>query len=468
MKKTFRIVCLMLAVNLLFLLSGCGSNKNSFNLDSSDTYYTIDGDGNSDGANDALSESALSEKDKTQSGNEGVKNTQESKSSSGGYEYISEDLIKNNGFLPMEIPSRNNAYKLSNTLNKIKSGGTVNVVYFGGSVTGGTGSSNSSTKSWRALTTSYLKSISPGNVKEYNASLGGAGSYLGAARFEQDVISKKADLLFIEFAINDYYGGFSANQCKMNLEYMINRQLKQNPNTDIVMVLVTNSSLFGSKFQIYSAHKEVADHYHIPIVDFGGELYNNLKGSASELKKVFADSVHPNDTGHKMYAEIMIGALKELMVQQPSAAHDQPSSKLCGNGFSNLNVALAGKFSSPGWNVKYWFDNKDYEKDGSQFRYSDALKKIFPKYIAPQESGGAITYKFTGNSFGILGTVKESASLNVSIDGSEAKVIKGSPKPELLEYPVFDDLSNTAHTATITVTGYPPYVAIAALVTTTP
>ncbi|MBO4733140.1 MAG: hypothetical protein J5662_01555, partial [Clostridia bacterium] len=202
--------------------------------------------------------------------------------------------------------------------------------------------------------------------------------------------------------------------------------------------------------------------------DFNCETYNQLRGSLTEFKKLLKDSVHPNDKGHQQYADVMIKALKELFTDGVTAPHNIPDKKLCGNGFMTLNCALAGGISDSNWYLKTWFDNKQYEKDGSQFRYSNNLKSIFPKYLAPKETYNSITFKFTGNSFGILGTVKESATLNVVIDSATEKVIKGVNKAELLEYPVFENLKNTAHTVTVTVNGYPPYVAIAAFVTTKP
>ncbi|MBQ7725537.1 MAG: hypothetical protein IJT66_00150, partial [Clostridia bacterium] len=72
-------------------------------------------------------------------------------------------------FEPMVVPSRKNAYKLSNTYRKIKNGETVTVAYCGGSVSGGTGASDDTKTSWRALTTAYLRSVAAGQVKEIDA-----------------------------------------------------------------------------------------------------------------------------------------------------------------------------------------------------------------------------------------------------------------------------------------------------------
>ena len=367
-------------------------------------------------------------------------------------------------FVPMQIPSRKNAYRLSNTYSKIKSGERLNVVYYGGSVTSGTGASDDEKTSYRALTTAYLKGLSSG-VTETNLCIGGTGTYLAAARFEHDVISANPDLLIIEFAINDVYSGIKTEQSKANLEYMINRLFDSNPYADIIIALVTNKSYYGFQYDSYKAHVEVANHYNIPVVDLGGEMYNRLKGWYDGFQNT--DSVHPNDTGHKLYADIMIDALKELFVDKPAAAHKMPANKLCKNGYSKLANTVAASIPKDGnWSLYSWFNNNDYEKTGSPLRSSSLLKSSYPKYLAADDVGKTLTFTFTGNSFGFIGSLKSGANLRIVIDDDSAKTLDGSSSTALTEYPVFNNLENKEHSVTVTVKGDNPYAAIASFVTT--
>ncbi|MBQ7726326.1 MAG: hypothetical protein IJT66_04200, partial [Clostridia bacterium] len=209
---------------------------------------------------------------------------------------------------------------------------------------------------------------------------------------------------------------------------------------------------------------EVADHYRIPVVDLGGELYNQLKGSISGWIRNFNDSVHPNDNGHRLYADIMIGALKELLVEKPVAAHTLPDARAAGYGFSTLTTVMPDSFTDKDWTRYRWLDNTKYEKSGCQFRYSD-LKIQFPEYLAPKD-GASLSVSFTGNSFGFLGTVKEGTTLVFSIDGGQIKRIKGEASASAIEYPVFENLKNGDHTVHITIAGGEPYAAVAAFVVT--
>lgn len=449
MRKTLKLICIFLSALFVISLCGCGKKAKNESLpaDFEDSYDDIEVENNDE------------KTENTESGSS-AKNGSSASDTSG-----LDGLINSSGDKHMNIPSRANAYKLTNTYNKLKNGEAVKVAYYGGSVTSGTGSTKESKNSWRALTTAYIKNIAKGNVTEVNAALGGTASYLGAARFDYQIISQKVDLLFIEFAINDMYSEISNDQIKRNLEYMITKLNAQNPNADIVFVLITNKSNFGTKFRAYNAYVDVANHYKIPVIDIGGEVYNALGGSLTKYSTYLSDTVHPNDAGYKLYSEVVIKALKELFVSGNAAPHSLPSKKLSSGAFSTLENMKPAGFANSEWKEKSWFDDNDIEKSNSQFRYS-RLKEQFHKYLTPAASGVTLTISFTGNSLGFLGTVKSGSSLKFVIDSKTEKTINGVNKDELLEYPVFEDLSNSAHTVTVTAYGNPPQIAIASFVVT--
>ena len=58
--------------------------------------------------------------------------------------------------------------------------------------------------------------------------------------------------------------------------------------------------------------------------------------------------------------------------------------------------------------------------------------------------------------------------IEIELESKKPVKLNGVSKAELIEYPVFNNLSNSSHTVTITVKGYTPHVAIAAFVTTKP
>src|SRR5689334_16018215 len=89
---------------------------------------------------------------------------------------------------------------LPNFFAKLEAGAEVRIGYLGGSITAQEG--------WRPKTLAHFQKTYPkAKITQINAAIGGTGSDLGVFRVRQDVLEKKPDLLFVEFAVND--GGAS-------------------------------------------------------------------------------------------------------------------------------------------------------------------------------------------------------------------------------------------------------------------
>lgn len=477
-----KIIALFISFIMLMCIIGCGekadfkADPNDFSLDFGDAQQsTTDEDtSNEDNSFNSINNSS---KDQTSNGKPNSSKVQNSSSKTSGT--VSEDYIdgytsstssstssdtgSGEAVTYIELPSLENVNKLSNSLNILKSGKELKVVYFGGSVTSGTGSTDAANKSWRALTTKYLKTL--GKVSDVNKAIGGTGSYLGVSRFEKDVIAEKPDLVFIEFLINDGYSAIPKEISVKNLEYMIRTLNKQNPKVDIVITLITEKTSCGTKGERYEKFCSLADHYDIPCVDLGTGFFNHVKGKTNRWMEFFADSVHPNNKGHKVYADVMQEALVKLLVDGNTSAHNLPA-LFDKNSYSSVTNILADKtdnLNKNDWGIGSWYSSETYENPGTQFR-SSHIRNYYPNYIYPKSAGASLTFKFTGNSFGLLGNIKDGSSLTVVLDGKTTVKVNGVSKSELLEYPVFADLENKEHTVTITANGNPPYLSIASFV----
>ncbi|MBR4761735.1 MAG: hypothetical protein IK086_03780, partial [Clostridia bacterium] len=158
-----KVMCIIVALIFAVSVCACGESKNKGNNaafdDTGDEFFDI-----SDDNGDTKSDSGESGTDVKKFGG-GSNNTGDN---GGDDNFTPVELYENKNFTPKSVPSRKNAYKLTNTMNKLKAGETLNVTYFGGSVTSGTGSTNASKNSWRALTTAFLKTLTNGKVEETN------------------------------------------------------------------------------------------------------------------------------------------------------------------------------------------------------------------------------------------------------------------------------------------------------------
>lgn len=199
---------------------------------------------------------------------------------------------------------------LYNTLNCLKIGKKLNVVYFGGSVTAGTGLAYEDLNklSWRAKTGAWIAEHFPSaEVTNINRAVGESGTYLGTFRVERDVIAHKPDLLFIEYSINDCYFGSSYEESAMRFETIVREVRRQLPFCDIVTVLVTDKrrSADARELRLHAqaqAHDDIAAAYGIPSIKVGMSLVQHLGDSLEEKwSEYFTDIVHLTAKGYGEY-----------------------------------------------------------------------------------------------------------------------------------------------------------------------
>ena len=99
--------------------------------------------------------------------------------------------------------SLGNTYRLENKLSKALNGEKITVAYLGGSITEGVGGTPDTC--YAKLSFDYIaENYGKGDNVEYvNAGVSGTPSILGNLRVKKDVLDKNADIVFVEFAVND-------------------------------------------------------------------------------------------------------------------------------------------------------------------------------------------------------------------------------------------------------------------------
>jgi sialidase-1 len=199
-------------------------------------------------------------------------------------------------------PRRN----IASFFDKLRAGKAVTVAYLGGSITAGSGASDPARSSWRALTTQWLRERFPqSTINEINAAVGGTGSAYGAMRVRRDVIAHKPDLVFIEFAINDW--NETEKSVRESLEGVIRQLLLQPQPPEIVMIYATRAS----QNTRIAWHEAVADYYHLPAINLEPGTQKFIEREEITPETFWKDGVHPLDPGHKCYAGIITAFLAE-------------------------------------------------------------------------------------------------------------------------------------------------------------
>ena len=319
---------------------------------------------------------------------------------------------------------------LNNTYYKLTVEKKLTVGYIGGSITVGIGASDLDKTSWRALTTQWLKKTYPSaTIREGNAAIGSTGSLLGACRVGDELLDDyKPDLIFAEFAINDYYQGCLYEDSIRNMETFVRIVLKNNPNTDIVFVYTTDCGFRGKMFDAVSAFEAVAKHYGLYTINVGKELADREGAEALNLSgKYLTDSVHPNDAGHAKYSSYVT---EFLSTQFKKCEKDyQPHS-------------IPAPFRGVLFEKATLISGNEILASNSSLQSSGDLNTI--RGTVRLSGGDAFTIKFKGKGLAMRWRSAVGANIVLRLDKKESTLPIGNL--DNAQQVIFNDLSNTEHT----------------------
>lgn len=190
---------------------------------------------------------------------------------------------------------------------RAREGEALSVVFFGGSLTWGANASDPQRTSYRALMADYLRQKYPrAPLAFHDAAIGGTGSKLGIFRLERDVLSRKPDLVFLDFTANDdHYGSdlpsLAAYECI--LRELIWRGIP------VVEVILPFQYSFQPRFDPramprYRDHIRLATAYRTGVGDAMALVQRRLDEGKARLADLWPiDGVHPDDAGYALFFE---------------------------------------------------------------------------------------------------------------------------------------------------------------------
>ncbi len=338
---------------------------------------------------------------------------------------------------------------LQNTSSKINSGKTVNVAYLGGSITNGYPNCIQE-NSWRQRTFDWIKEKFPkGKFNQIHAAMGGTGSDLNCYNIDKSLklgTENQPDLLFLEFAVNDYLEKLTYDEAGHYYETIIRKCYEANPYMDIVCIITTASdgNLRNKKYDAGKAHSDIAALYDLPCIWIADYLWpqllsenngnDNFDGNSKLWLKYFDDGVHPGVKGHGLYYEYI-----RDNILKPE--------------FDKVNGSNMTKKSLP--NPKY---NDDYMGTRSISMVENPIAgdgfKLSGQYSVAQKAGAWFEATFTGTAFGFMYVGdKTNGSVTFSIDGGKEQTVDLYwNSTNTTEYVMLaENLSNKQHTVKVTV-----------------
>ena len=351
---------------------------------------------------------------------------------------------------------------LTNTYKKLTEDKELTVVYLGGSLTAGTGLADETEKnnySWRGLSGKWLKENFPDAVvKTINAAVGESGTFLGTYRVQEDVIANKPDLLFIEYAINDYYKQSSKETAALQFETIVREVRKALPDCDIVTVLTTEKNLMSKSYNLElfdtaQGHSDIAEAYDLPVINVGSSLAKNVAQienndawwtDSTLWNKYFTDIVHLTKAGYEQYwlciREYLENSLLKTdysgvtMTERPLptlySSHLLDGDRRTAMGMDMRAFYVADRSVNCNYNINKFHGGNDTPHYGS---YN-------------VEKDGTVTFKFSGTEFAFWSNQYNNAIIRYVIDDGTANTINcDGHAPTLI-----DGLQSGEHTISIT------------------
>lgn len=206
---------------------------------------------------------------------------------------------------------------------RLARGESLNVVVYGTSLTAG--------GAWVPQTMAALQKRYAGKLTWSNGAGSGMNSDWGVANLDEKVLAKRPDVVFIEFAVNDSVARFNLpiSRAKRNLEGMIDRIRRANPNVEIVLQVTNpvidrpegNSGWRPRLTDYFAMVRRVAAAKRTVLVDQEKGWQRVLDRGPDAYRAWVPDGLHPNPEGYQEVATPNL--LRSLGVRQADALAQQ-------------------------------------------------------------------------------------------------------------------------------------------------
>ncbi len=243
-----------------------------------------------------------------------------------------------------------------------------------------------------------------------NAAIGATGSDFGLMRVDQDIISRKPDLVFIEYAVNDFW-----TKSQMRIEQMegIIRKLKRYGQCDIILIYTYLQDMYEDLSYhrmplIVSEYENIASHYHMNSIFSGYYAFQKVRQGLLRFEEWLPDGLHPQYIGSEIYAEPIIEGIKNGL-SYPIIDQSSLPKPLEMNNWENARLIPLSSIHLP---ETFYLKRSSTQAFVDQVIYSSAI-------------GATLNIPFTGRGIVLVFDFgKRSSELKYSIDGGEVEVTK--------------------------------------------
>lgn len=269
----------------------------------------------------------------------------------------------------------------------MQKGQKLNVSFIGGSITVGAAATKLE-NTWVSRVSAFLKQRFKGfELNFFNVAISGTGTFFGAFRLREHVLKYDPDIVFIEFAVNDFWDAKEdRDRVISSLDYMIRTLIQSKPGIRLILTY----SAMEDWAACADVHEEVARHYNIPSIDNQAHAKNLIEQSRYTWGELFSDFTHPTDLGHEIYANHIIESLQQGWGRFFSTSY-QLGASLAKYPFSMPRIAgFEGVRLTGCWQIKRLRD---------QYHYVEDQKERIALYT--DVPGSSLEFKFDGCYIGL-------------------------------------------------------------------
>jgi lysophospholipase L1-like esterase len=278
--------------------------------------------------------------------------------------------------------------------------------FLGGSIT-----ENRVPHNWPEAIIRFFLSQNPGlQLTIQNAAIGATGSDFGLMRVDQDIITKRPHLVFIEYAVNDWW---TPSQVRLEQMEGIIRRLKRYGKCDIVLIYTYLQDMYNDLTKdhmplIVSEYESLASYYHLNSVYSGYFAFQRVKQGLLRFDEWLPDGLHPQYVGSEVYAEPIKEMIKEGLMYRIIDQSSLPTPLEANNWEHARLIPLSSIHLSPTF----------YRKRSSTQAFVDDV-------IYSSAVGAILEIPFSGRGLVLVFDFgKRSSEFKYSIDGGITEVSK--------------------------------------------
>ncbi len=204
--------------------------------------------------------------------------------------------------------------------------GKIKLGFIGGSITESTGSYRSYSEK---VVDSFSTRYPDVQVTFRNAGIGATGSVIGVFRVDDALIAAECDLVFVEFAVNDW--DFPHEERNAAREGLIRKLLKAGCDVAVLYTHRVEMNAYiecGEVPHSIAGFETLCEYYRLPSVWMGLHAYNAMKKGLLRYEEWLPDGLHPETTGSAFYGEAVCKWLFDALENGRDEAAAYPAEPL--------------------------------------------------------------------------------------------------------------------------------------------